>query len=74
MVDIYDSSRGLVKLGPCLWSPNMDIAFWLSQDNDTILKVKFLVWEVFTLKTMSRLFIKALCDINRLTPDLFLSV
>ncbi|XP_017272382.1 protein N-terminal asparagine amidohydrolase [Kryptolebias marmoratus] len=38
MADIYDSSRGLVKLCPCKWSPNMDIAFWLSQNDDTILK------------------------------------
>lgn len=38
MADIYDSSRGLVKVGPCKWSPNMDIAFWLSQSDDTILK------------------------------------
>ncbi|XP_037621591.1 protein N-terminal asparagine amidohydrolase [Sebastes umbrosus] len=38
MADIYDSSRGLVKIGPCKWSPNLDIAFWLSQDDDTILK------------------------------------
>lgn len=40
MADIYDSSRGLVKIGPCTWSPNLDIAFWLSQNDDTILKVK----------------------------------
>lgn len=38
MADIYDSSRGLVKIGPCKWSPNLDIAFWLSQNDDTILK------------------------------------
>lgn len=38
MADIYDSSRGVVKIGPCKWSPNLDIAFWLSQDDDTILK------------------------------------
>lgn len=38
MVDVYDSSRGLVKIGPCKWSPNLDIAFWLSQNDDTILK------------------------------------
>lgn len=40
MADIYDSSKGLVKIGPCKWSPNLDIAFWLSQSDDTILKVK----------------------------------
>lgn len=39
MVDIYDSSRGLVKIGPCKWSSNLDVAFWLSQNDDTILKV-----------------------------------
>ncbi|XP_033948819.1 protein N-terminal asparagine amidohydrolase isoform X1 [Pseudochaenichthys georgianus] len=38
MADIYDSSRGLVKIGPCSWSPNLDIGFWLSQEDDTILK------------------------------------
>ncbi|XP_026158650.1 protein N-terminal asparagine amidohydrolase [Mastacembelus armatus] len=38
MADIYDSSRGLVKIGPCKWSPNLDIAFWLSQNDDTILQ------------------------------------
>ncbi|KAM6941918.1 protein N-terminal asparagine amidohydrolase [Lycodopsis pacificus] len=38
MADIYDSSRGLVKIGPCKWSSNLDIAFWLSQNDDTILK------------------------------------
>ncbi|CAK6962903.1 protein N-terminal asparagine amidohydrolase isoform X2 [Scomber scombrus] len=38
MAEIYDSSRGLVKIGPCKWSPNLDIAFWLAQDDDTILK------------------------------------
>ena len=40
MADIYDSSKGLVKIGPCKWSPNLDIAFWLSQKDDTILKVR----------------------------------
>lgn len=38
MADIYDSSRGLVKIGPCKWSPNLEIAFWLSQNDATILK------------------------------------
>ncbi|CAB1344524.1 unnamed protein product [Coregonus sp. 'balchen'] len=38
MADIYDSSKGEVKIGPCKWSPNLDISFWLSQDDDTILK------------------------------------
>lgn len=39
MADIYDASRGLVKIGPCKWSPNEDVAFWLSQNDNTILKV-----------------------------------
>lgn len=39
MVDIYDSRRGLVEVGPCKWSPNMEIAFWLSQDDAVILQV-----------------------------------
>lgn len=39
MAEIYDASQGLVKIGPCSWSPNLDIAFWMSQDDDTILKV-----------------------------------
>uniref|UniRef100_A0A1A7YJQ6 N-terminal asparagine amidase n=1 Tax=Iconisemion striatum TaxID=60296 RepID=A0A1A7YJQ6_9TELE len=38
MADIYDSDHGLVKIGPCKWSPDMDIALWLSQSDDTILK------------------------------------
>lgn len=40
MANIYDSSQGLIKIGPCKWSPNLDIAFWLSQNDDTILKVR----------------------------------
>ncbi|MBN3320969.1 NTAN1 amidohydrolase, partial [Atractosteus spatula] len=38
MANIYDAGRGLVRIGPCKWSPNPDIAFWLTQDDDTILK------------------------------------
>ncbi|KAG5854419.1 protein N-terminal asparagine amidohydrolase isoform X2 [Anguilla anguilla] len=38
MADIYDSSKQQVKIGPCKWSPNRDIKFWLTQDDDTILK------------------------------------
>uniref|UniRef100_A0A3B4FA64 N-terminal asparagine amidase n=1 Tax=Pundamilia nyererei TaxID=303518 RepID=A0A3B4FA64_9CICH len=38
MVNIYDSSRGLFQIDPCTWSQNLDIAFWLSQNDDTILK------------------------------------
>lgn len=38
MTEIYDSSHGLVKIGPCKWSPNLEIAFWLTQNDATILK------------------------------------
>ncbi|XP_061888934.1 protein N-terminal asparagine amidohydrolase [Entelurus aequoreus] len=38
MVDIYDSRQRIVKIGPCKWPNNMDIAFWLSQDDNIILK------------------------------------
>uniref|UniRef100_A0AAY5KW53 Protein N-terminal asparagine amidohydrolase n=1 Tax=Esox lucius TaxID=8010 RepID=A0AAY5KW53_ESOLU len=38
MADIYDSNKGVIKIGPCKWSPNLDISFWLSQNDDTILK------------------------------------
>ncbi|KAM9769848.1 protein N-terminal asparagine amidohydrolase isoform 1-T1 [Menidia menidia] len=38
MADIYDSSHGLVRVGPCKWSSNLDIAFWLSQSDEVILK------------------------------------
>lgn len=39
MTDIYDSRHGLIKVGPCQWSPDLEIAFWLSQSDATILKV-----------------------------------
>ncbi|KAL0190179.1 hypothetical protein M9458_012877 [Cirrhinus mrigala] len=38
MVEVYDSSRELVKIVPCRWTPNNDMAFWLSQDDETILQ------------------------------------
>ncbi|XP_051562354.1 protein N-terminal asparagine amidohydrolase-like isoform X2 [Myxocyprinus asiaticus] len=38
MVEVYDSSRELVKIGPCRWTPNSDLAFWLSQEDETILQ------------------------------------
>ncbi|KAG5278847.1 hypothetical protein AALO_G00103380 [Alosa alosa] len=38
MVEIYDSSKEQVEIGPCKWTPNRDIAFWLAQDDDTILQ------------------------------------
>lgn len=47
MVNIYDSSRGLFQIDPCTWSQNLDIAFWLSQNDDTILKVTLLEVIVF---------------------------
>ncbi|KAJ0050420.1 hypothetical protein NL108_003639, partial [Boleophthalmus pectinirostris] len=37
MAEIYDSSQGLVKIGPCKWSPNLEIGFWLAQKDATIL-------------------------------------
>ncbi|KAK7913559.1 hypothetical protein WMY93_013770 [Mugilogobius chulae] len=38
LAEIYDSGRGLVKIGPCKWSPNSEIGFWLAQNDATILK------------------------------------
>uniref|UniRef100_A0AAY4A008 Protein N-terminal asparagine amidohydrolase n=1 Tax=Denticeps clupeoides TaxID=299321 RepID=A0AAY4A008_9TELE len=38
MVSVYDPSKEHVKIGPCRWSPNRDMAFWLSQDDETILQ------------------------------------
>ncbi|MGH0118761.1 UNVERIFIED_CONTAM: hypothetical protein FKN15_062223 [Acipenser sinensis] len=38
MANVYDSSRELVTIGPCKWSPNLDIGFWLAQDDETILQ------------------------------------
>lgn len=38
MVEVYDSSRELVKIDPCRWTPNNDMSFWLSQDDETILQ------------------------------------
>lgn len=52
MVDIYDARRGLVKIGPCKWSPNMDVAFWLSQNDDTILKVLLKIGDIYILKPL----------------------
>ncbi|MGH0130130.1 UNVERIFIED_CONTAM: hypothetical protein FKN15_041181 [Acipenser sinensis] len=39
MANVYDSSRELVTIGPCKWSPNLDIGFWLAQDDETILQM-----------------------------------
>uniref|UniRef100_A0AAY4A4K5 Protein N-terminal asparagine amidohydrolase n=1 Tax=Denticeps clupeoides TaxID=299321 RepID=A0AAY4A4K5_9TELE len=36
--NVYDPSKEHVKIGPCRWSPNRDMAFWLSQDDETILQ------------------------------------
>ncbi|XP_051567372.1 protein N-terminal asparagine amidohydrolase-like isoform X1 [Myxocyprinus asiaticus] len=38
MVEVYVSSRELVKIGPCRWTQSNDMAFWLSQDDETILQ------------------------------------
>ncbi|XP_051997382.1 protein N-terminal asparagine amidohydrolase-like [Xyrauchen texanus] len=38
MVEVYDSSRELVKIGPCRWTQSDDMAFWLSQDDEIILQ------------------------------------
>lgn len=38
MAEIYNSSKEQVEIAPCKWSPNRDIAFWLAQDDDTILQ------------------------------------
>ncbi|KAK1162814.1 protein N-terminal asparagine amidohydrolase isoform X2 [Acipenser oxyrinchus oxyrinchus] len=38
MADVYDASRELVTIGPCRWSPDLDIGFWLAQDDETILQ------------------------------------
>lgn len=38
MVEVYDSARELVKIDPCRWTPNEDMAFWLTQDDETILQ------------------------------------
>ncbi|XP_077101718.1 protein N-terminal asparagine amidohydrolase [Siphateles boraxobius] len=38
MVEVYDSSRELVRIGPCHWTPNEDMGVWLSQDDETILQ------------------------------------
>lgn len=38
MAEVYDSSKEQIKIGPCRWAPNRDIAFWLSEDDNTILQ------------------------------------
>ncbi|KAI4899543.1 hypothetical protein NFI96_016153, partial [Prochilodus magdalenae] len=38
MAEVYDSTKEQIKIGPCRWAPNRDIAFWLAQDDDTILQ------------------------------------
>ncbi|XP_066521747.1 protein N-terminal asparagine amidohydrolase [Hoplias malabaricus] len=38
MAEVYDSSKEQIKIGPCRWTPNKDIAFWLSQEDNTILQ------------------------------------
>ncbi|TRZ01026.1 hypothetical protein DNTS_016670 [Danionella cerebrum] len=38
MVEVYDSTREVVKIGPCRWTPKDGTAFWLKQDDETILQ------------------------------------
>ncbi|XP_072539552.1 protein N-terminal asparagine amidohydrolase isoform X3 [Salminus brasiliensis] len=38
MAEVYDSSKEQMKIGPCRWAPSRDIAFWLSEDDNTILQ------------------------------------
>ncbi|XP_060724713.1 protein N-terminal asparagine amidohydrolase [Tachysurus vachellii] len=38
IVEVYDSSKGQVKIGPCRWPVNTDIAFWLDEDDEIILQ------------------------------------
>uniref|UniRef100_A0A4W4FDC9 Protein N-terminal asparagine amidohydrolase n=2 Tax=Electrophorus electricus TaxID=8005 RepID=A0A4W4FDC9_ELEEL len=38
MTEVYDSSKEQVRVSPCRWAPNRDIAFWLAADDDTILQ------------------------------------
>ncbi|XP_062853008.1 protein N-terminal asparagine amidohydrolase [Trichomycterus rosablanca] len=38
MAKVYDSTKEQVKIGPCRWGPSSDIAFWLAEDDDTILQ------------------------------------
>lgn len=39
IAEVYDSSKGQVKIGPCRWPVNTDIAFWLDEDDEIILQV-----------------------------------
>lgn len=38
MVEVYDSCRELVKIGPCTWTPDDEFSYWLSEDDKTILQ------------------------------------
>ncbi|KAF4080110.1 hypothetical protein AMELA_G00166710 [Ameiurus melas] len=38
IANVYDSSKEQLKIGPCRWPPSMDIAFWLDEDDETILQ------------------------------------
>ncbi|TSK62615.1 Protein N-terminal asparagine amidohydrolase [Bagarius yarrelli] len=38
LVEVYDCSKGQVKIGPCSWPQTTDIAFWLDEDDKTILQ------------------------------------
>lgn len=39
IADVYDSSKEQMMIGPCRWTPNTDLAFWLDEDDETILQV-----------------------------------
>lgn len=38
LAEVYDSSTEQVKIGPCKWPPSTDMAFWLAEDDETILQ------------------------------------
>ncbi|XP_053355524.1 protein N-terminal asparagine amidohydrolase-like isoform X5 [Clarias gariepinus] len=38
IADVYDSSKEQMMIGPCRWTPNTDLAFWLDEDDETILQ------------------------------------
>ncbi|XP_060774888.1 protein N-terminal asparagine amidohydrolase [Neoarius graeffei] len=38
IANVYDSSKEQLKICPCRWPPSTDLAFWLDQDDETILQ------------------------------------
>ncbi|KAI5108811.1 N-terminal asparagine amidase [Silurus meridionalis] len=38
LAEVYDCSKEQLKIGPCRWSPSNDLAFWLDEDDETILQ------------------------------------